>query len=293
MAWICNLSKSVYLLTLENHNGSAHKTERCGFLIFIGHAEINILDTLKTYPEDRNLLKDRVILVTGAGQGLGRTAALTFAEHGATIILHGRKTEKLEQVYDEIEMLGKAAAIILPLDFEQATEDNIAELAEAIASQIGRLDGILHNVAWTSGPMPLEFHTLAHWQTTMQINLLIPAMLNRACFPLLKAAPDASVIMTGDTHGHVPAAYWGAFAVAKAGVEALVRIQSEEWELYPNVRINTLIPGAVNTPQRTKTHPGSNNRLLPKPADLMKTYLYLMGPNSGGVTGKTFNCQKD
>lgn len=251
------------------------------------------MDTLKTYPDDRNLLADRVILVTGAGQGIGRTAALIFAKYGATVILHGRKTEKLEQVYDEIEALGRASAIILPFDFEQATETGIAELAEAIASQIGRLDGILHNVAWTSGPMPLEFHTLEHWQTTMQVNLLIPAMLTRACFPLLKAAPDASVIMTGDTHGQVPAAYWGAFAVAKAGVEALVKIQSDEWEIYPNLRINALIPGAVDTPQRTKTHPGSNNRLLPKPADLMETYLFLMGPNSTEVTGKTFNCQKD
>lgn len=262
-------------------------------LIFIGRTEINILNTLETYSDDRNLLADRVILVTGAGQGIGRTAAITFAEYGATVILHGRRTEKLEQVYDEIEALGKASAIILPLDFEQATEANITELAEAISLQIGRLDGILHNVAWTSGPMPLEFHTLAHWQTTMQVNLLIPAALNRACFPLLKIAPDASVIMTGDTHGQKPAAYWGAFAVAKAGVEALVKIQSEEWEIYPNLRINTLIPGAVDTPQRTQTHPGSNNRLLPKPADLMKTYLFLMGPNSVGITGKTFNCQED
>ncbi|MXS86248.1 SDR family NAD(P)-dependent oxidoreductase [Nitrosomonas sp. HPC101] len=239
------------------------------------------------------MLADRVILVTGAGQGIGRTAALTFAEYGATVILHGRKAGKLERVYDEIEALGKASAIILPFDFEQVTEADITKLTEAIHSQIGQLDGILHNVAWINGPMPLEFHTLEHWQTTLQVNLLIPALLTRACFPLLKAASDASVIMTGDTHGQVPAAYWGAFAVAKAGISALVRIQAEEWEIYPNLRINALIPGAVDTPQRTKTHPGNNNRLLPKPEDLMETYLFLMGPNSRGVTGKTFNCQKE
>ncbi|MBE7527489.1 MAG: SDR family oxidoreductase [Burkholderiales bacterium] len=261
------------------------------FLVLIGCSEINILNTLKV-PDDRNLLADRVILVTGAGQGIGRAAALAYTERGATVILHGRKTEKLEQVYDEIEALGRASAIILPFDFEQATEANIAELADAIASQFGRLDGILHNAAWTYGPMPLEFHALEHWRTIMQVNLVIPAMLTRACLPLLKVSPDASVIMTGDTHGHTPAAYWGAFAVAKAGVEVLVKIQAEEWEIYPNLRINALIPGAVDAPQRTKTHPGSNNRILPKPADLMKPYLFLMGPNSVGITGKTFDCQK-
>lgn len=247
---------------------------------------------MKTCADDRNLLADRVILVTGAGQGIGRAAALAYAEQGATVILHGRKTEKLEQVYDEIEVLGRNSAIILPFDYEQATEAGIAELVEAIASQLGRLDGILHNAAWTYGPMPLVFHTSAHWQTIMQVNLLIPAMLTRACFPLLSASPDASVIMTGDTHGQTPAAYWGAFAVAKAGVEVLVKIQAEEWEIYPNLRINALIPGAVDTPQRTKTHPGGNNRILPKPADLMETYLFLMGPDSAGITGKTFDCQK-
>jgi len=251
------------------------------------------LDTLKTYSGGRNLLADRVILVTGAGQGIGRAAALAYAEHGATVILHGRKTGKLEQVYDEIEALGKASAVILPFDYEQATEATVAELTEAIASQLGRLDGILHNAAWTYGPMPLAFHTSEHWQTIMAVNLLVPAMLTRACFPLLNASPDASVIMTGDTHGQAPAAYWGAFAVAKAGVEVLVKIQAGEWEMYPNLRVNALIPGAVDTPQRTKTHPGSNNRLLPKPADLMETYLFLMGPDSVGITGKTFSGQKE
>lgn len=251
------------------------------------------LDTLKTYLAGQDLLKDRVILVTGAGQGIGRTAALTYAKHGATVILHGRKVKKLERVYDEIEALGREPAIILPFDLEQATDASITALAEAITSQVGRLDGILHNAVWTYGAMPLVFHTFEHWKTIMQVNLLAPAALTRICLPLLQASPDASIIMTGDTHGRVPAAYWGAFAIAKAGVEALVKIQSEEWEMYPNLRINALIPGPVDSPQRIKTHPGGNNRLLPQPVDLMKTYLYLMGPDSTGVTGQTFFCQEE
>lgn len=249
------------------------------------------MDIQKTYQAGQNLLEGRVILVTGAGQGIGRTAAITYASHGATVILHGRRVEKLERVYDEIEALGKASAIILPFDFEKAVDADIAALAEAIASEMGRLDGILHNAAWTYGAMPLAYHKLEHWQTIMQVNLMVPAALTQACLPLLKVSPDASVIMTGDTHGQAPAAYWGAFAVAKSGIEVLVRIQSEEWEMFPNLRINALIPGAVNTPQRTKTHPGSNNRALCQPEDLMQTYLYLMGPDSRGLSGKTLLCQ--
>ena len=233
-----------------------------------------------------------MILITGAGQGLGRAAAIAYAKHGATVILHGRKVEKLESVYDEIETIGRASAIILTFDLAEITDEGAAAVADAIASQFNRLDGILHNAAWTYGAMPLAQHKFEQWQSLMQVNLLAPVALTRACLPLLLDAPDASVIMTSETHGHSPKAYWGGFAVAKAGVEALVKIQSGEWELYPNLRINALIPGPVNSPQRIKTHPGSDNRRLPHPADLMQTYLFLMGSDSAKISGKTFTCQE-
>ncbi|MDP1558792.1 MAG: YciK family oxidoreductase [Nitrosomonas sp.] len=247
----------------------------------------------KNYSITEDLLKDRVILVTGAGQGMGRVAALTYATYGATVILHGRKVDKLECVYDEIETLGKAQAAIHPLDFEKSTEKDFAIMAQAITQQLGRLDGILHNAAFLFGVSPLEIQTLEQWQAMMQVNLLAPFALTRACLPLLKCSSDACVIMTSDTHGHNPTAYWGGFAVAKAGVEALVKIQAEEWEIMPNLRINTVIPGPVNTPQRAKTHPGEVKHSLTQPEDLMSTYLYLMGPDSIGINGQTIFCQGD
>lgn len=249
------------------------------------------MSNLTKYQAPKDLLKDRVILITGAGQGMGRAAALTYAAHGATVILHGRKVEKLESVYDEIEALGGAQAAIFPLDLEKATDQDFAELTQSIKLHLGRLDGILHNAAMVFGLTPLANQTLEQWLTMLRVNLAAPFSLTRACLPLLKMAPDASVIMTSDIHGHVPVAYWGCFAVAKAGVEALVKIQAQEWEILPSLRINTLIPGPAHTPQRTKTHPGEAKHSLPQPQDLMARYLYLIGPDSKGISGETFFCQ--
>ncbi|PSJ16284.1 YciK family oxidoreductase [Nitrosomonas supralitoralis] len=248
------------------------------------------MDKLKNYSAPKDLLKDRVILVTGAGQGLGRTAALSYANHGATVILHGRKVRKLESVYDEIESIGKEQALIFPLDLERAEEKDYFTLAHAIAQQLGRLDGILHNATYLLGLSPLEQQTIEQWRIMLQVNLIAPFALTNACLPLLKASTDASVIMTSSTHGHNPSAYWGSFAVAKAGLEALVKIQADEWDQMSNLRVNTVIPGLVNSPQRVITHPGEIKQKLRQPEDLMSMYLFLMGADSKGISGQTIYC---
>jgi NAD(P)-dependent dehydrogenase (short-subunit alcohol dehydrogenase family) len=253
-------------------------------------SEAPAIPDLTDYRPARDLLRDRVILVTGAGQGLGRAAALAFAAHGATVILHGRNIERLEQVYDDIEQAGGMQPAIFPLDLENAESSDFEALAQSIKLQLGRLDGILHNAALLVGLSPLSNQTLEQWQALLRVNLISPFALTRACFPLLKASADASVIMTSDTHGHAPTAYWGAFAIAKAGVEALVKIQAQEWEVIPHLRINTLIPGPVRSPQRARTHPGEEKLALPDPRDLIASYLYLIGPDSRTISGRTVFC---
>ena len=246
---------------------------------------------MRDYQAPADILKNRVILVTGAGQGLGRAAALAFAKHGATVILHGRKVNKLEAVYDEIEKAAYPRPVIFPLDFETASGKDFEALAQAIKSQLGRLDGILHSAAHLNGLSPLAQQTLEQWLKVLRVNLAAPFALNRACLSLLKAAADASVIVTCETHGHKPKAYWGGFAVAKNALEAYLKIQAEEWEMLPSLRINGVIPGPVASPQRAKTHPGEIKKKLPKPENLMPLYLYLMGPASKGISGRIIDCQ--
>ncbi|MBI2312148.1 MAG: YciK family oxidoreductase [Betaproteobacteria bacterium] len=246
---------------------------------------------MKNYKAAPDLLKGRVVLVTGAGQGIGRIAALTYAAHGATVVLHGRKVKKLEKVYDEIEVAKGPQPAIIPLDLEKAEEKDFEGLAGAVETQLGRLDGILHNAAFGYTPSPLESQTLEQWLAWTRVDLLAPFALTRACLPLLKKSPDASVLMTSETHGHSPAAYWGGLAVVKSGIETLVKVASQEWEMYGNLRMNAVIPGPVQSPQRTRTHPGEAKSNLPRPEDLMPVYLYLMGPDSKGVSGQIIDCQ--
>jgi NAD(P)-dependent dehydrogenase (short-subunit alcohol dehydrogenase family) len=244
----------------------------------------------RTYTAPQDLLRGRAILVTGATRGIGRTAALAFARHGATVVLHGRDQAALESVYDEIEANGHAQPAAVPLDLLNATVRDYDALAYAIESRIGRLDGILHNASHLEKLSALEHQTIEEWTGTLRVNLVAPAALNQACTRLLRASTDASVVFTSETHGHAPAAFWGAYGVSKAGLEALMKIQAAEWSDAPNLRANAVVPGPVASPSRAKTHPGELAASMRDPEALMPLYLYLMGSDSRGVTGKLIEC---
>jgi NAD(P)-dependent dehydrogenase (short-subunit alcohol dehydrogenase family) len=247
---------------------------------------------INDYHAPADLLKDHVIIVTGAGQGLGRMAALQYAAHGATVIMIGRKVTKLEAVYDEILAAKYPQPAIFPLDLEKASDAEFDAMALGVKKQYGRLDGILHSASTVPTLTPLANQKLELWMTALRVNLAAPFALTKACLPLLKHAPDASVIFTSETHGHTPAAYWGGFAVAKAGLETLTKIWTEECEVFPNIRMNTFIPGPVASPQRSATHPGEVKSSMRTPESLAPYYLYLMGRNGRALKGQIISVAK-
>lgn len=244
------------------------------------------------YQPPHHHLQDRVILVTGTGQGIGKAAALAFAAQGATVILLGRKVKKLEDVYDTIVAAGGPQPLIFPMNLEKAGEEDFKGLAEGIYQQLGRLDGILHNASRFDNLSPLEIQTSEQFTGMLQTNLIAPFALTKACLPLLKRAPDASIIVTSTTAAHHPAAYWGAHAISNSAAETLVKIWAQEMETFPNMRINAIVPGAVQCPQRKLSHPGELHTNLPQPEAIMPLYLYLMGHDSAGISGQTFEAQK-
>lgn len=246
---------------------------------------------MKDYFPRPDLLAERVILVTGASSGLGRAASLAYARHGATVALLARNAANLEAVYDEIVAAGGPEPAMFPYDLGAADDRSLETLAGTIAHHLKRLDGVLHSAHQFYSLTPLELQTLEQWQTLMRVNLIAPFALTRACLPLLKQAPDASVVFTGETHGHRPGAYWGGYAVAKSGLETLTRIWADELDSIPNLRVNTLIPGQVATTLRARTHPGLAPETLTRIDTLIPWYLYLLGEDSRAVRGQIIECQ--
>src|SRR5689334_22577623 len=166
-------------------------------------------------------LSQRVVLITGATGGLGHSLALACAAQGATVVLHARVVRKLEALYDEIVAAGHPQPTILPLDLASAGSDDFGNLASALRAQLGRLDGIVHAAVTLGSLGPLEHQAFDAWLKVLRVDLVAAMAITRATMPLLAAAPDASVVFTLDSRGHAPRAYWGAYAAAKAGLEAL------------------------------------------------------------------------
>lgn len=246
---------------------------------------------MQHYQPAANLLQGRVILVTGASAGIGRAAARTFAAHGATVILHGRTLAKLEALYDEIENAGSPQPAIVPQELSTATPADYQHLADTIEREFGRLDGILHNAAVLGDITPLEMYDPDTWDFVMNINLRAPFLLTQALLPLLKQSPDASVVFTTSSVGRRARAFWGAYAVSKAGVENLSLMLADELRNISNIRVNCINPGATRTGMRASAYPGENPMTLKPPEDLMPLYLYLMGPDSKGTSGESLNAQ--
>lgn len=243
------------------------------------------------YKAPENLLQDRIILVTGAGAGIGRAAAHAYAAQGATVILVGRTLEKLEQVYDEIEAAGHPQPAIVPLNLESATEHEYLELANTLEQEFGRLDGLLHNASLLGLRTPIESYDPVVWNQVMQVNVTAGFMLTQALIPLLSQSEDASIIFTTSSVGRTGKAFWGAYGVSKFATEGLAQILAQELENTTHIRVNCINPGATRTQMRASAYPAENPETNPTPEQIMPLYLYLMGPDSKTVNGQSLDAQ--
>ncbi len=237
------------------------------------------------YTAPADAFRGRVILVTGAAQGLGEVASRALAAQGATVILLDRNEKKLGKVYDAIEAAGGPQPAEVPLDFASAGEVEFGRLAVLIDREFGRLDGILHAANGFTHLSPLANQKLDEWMEMFRVNVAAPFALTRALFPLLAQAPDAAVLVLGETHALAPKAFWGGYSVSKAGQKNWVEIAADEWDGQKNLRINLLVPGPIQSPFRLATHPAESKDSLPPAESLIPALLYWLGPASRGSSG--------
>ena len=236
-------------------------------------------------------LTDQVILITGAGGGLGGTAALALAKEGAHIILLDKSIPKLETIYDAIIAAGAPEPTLYPFDLAGASEVQYEELAVTIDKTYGSLQGLLHSAVELSAYTPIEIHETKDWGHTLNVNLNAAFMLSRVLLPVLQKSEHASIVFTSDSTARTPKAYSGAYGVSKIALEGFSKILAEELEAAQKIRVNTLIPGPVNSPLRKKLFPAEDKSLLPAMDSLNKIYNYLFSSKSLGVTGQTIDAQ--
>ncbi|NNH34481.1 YciK family oxidoreductase [Acinetobacter terrestris] len=237
-----------------------------------------------------DLLKDRIILITGAGDGIGRAAAISYALHGATVVLHGRTLNKLEVIYDEIESLGAPQPAILPLQLSSASPRDYELLVDTLDKQFGRLDGILHNAGILGERTELAHYPVDVWDDVMAVNLRAPFLLTQELLPLLHKSEHASVVFASSGVGREARERWGAYSVSKIAIEAVNQIFAKE-NVYPNVRFNCINPGATRTAMRAKAYPDEDPITLATPEMIMPAYLYLMGDESLHLNGQSIDAQ--
>ena len=246
------------------------------------------MNPISMYNPSPYLLKKKIILVTGAGDGIGKHAAKTYASLGATVLLMGQTVSKLEMVYDEIIRRNCPEPAILPIDLGIIKTENLSEISNQIFASYGRLDSLVHNAAVLGTRVPVEYSDTSEWERVMQVNFSGAVLLTRALLPLLRKSSAASLVFTSSSVGKKPRAYWGAYCVSKYAIEGFALLLADELKNTSKIRVNIVNPGATRTKMRAAAYPNEDPLTLKTPEDLMKLYVYLVDPNNLDH-GLTFN----
>ena len=242
-----------------------------------------------SYTPATDALKDRVILVTGAGAGIGRAVAIECAHRGATVVLLGRTQAKLESTYDAIEALDVPRPAILALDLGASTVAEFVGVAESLHAEYGRLDGLAHVAGVLGVRTPLDHYDAKVWTQVLAVNLTAPFLLTQALLPLLRKGRTPSVVFASSSVGRKGRAFWGGYAVSKFGLEGLMQVWADECDGGSTpVRMNSLNPGPVRTQMRLEAYPGEDRDKLALPEAIAPAFVYLLSDAAAGVTGRAF-----
>lgn len=245
----------------------------------------------RSYEYAGDVLRDRIILITGATDGIGKALAVHAANLGAQVILHGRNVEKLEKVYDTLDAIeGAPRPSIAVLDLASANSESYISLASSVEQEFGRLDGLVLNAGILGERYSIEQYDAVLWQRVMHVNVTAAFALTQVLLPMLQKSDDPSVIYTSSGVGRTGKAFWGAYAVSKFATEGLSQVLADEHR-QGKLRANCVNPGPTRTGMRLAAYPAEDRGKLKGPEDVLAPYIYLLGPDSKGTTGQSFDAQ--
>lgn len=243
-------------------------------------------------------MSGRVVLLSGAGRGIGAASALAVAEAGADIAVLARSVDQLEAVAAAARAMGRRA-IAIPTDANDADAVNAA--VARTAEELGRIDSVV-SVVGGSMPQPFMNTTDRDLRNAFENNVINGLRLVRACVPHLLAASDgrvgaASVVMVSSAIGHVVGRGYAAYGSAKAALDHAVELMAAD--LNPRIRVNAVAPGAILTEAleivaadptlKASIENATPLRRLGEPDDIAAAVLFLASDASSYVTGQILN----
>lgn len=249
----------------------------------------NPQDAARCYVPAAGSHAGRVILVTGASDGIGQALALALARQQATVALLGKTQRKLARTYDLIVAAGGPEPALLPFNLETAAAPEYDALATALDREFGRLDGLAHLAGLLGDLSPIDQYDVPTWCRVLHVNLTAAFITTRTLLPLLRRSTDASIVFTSSGVGRSGRAYWGAYAASKFGIEGLMQVLAHELAGTTRIRANSVNPGPTRTAMRRQAYPAEDAATLPEPAAILAPFLYLLGPASTGVNGLAFD----
>ena len=246
---------------------------------------------MNDFEPTKDCLKDKTILVTGTGSGIGKATAKTLSKFGAQLILLSKDTEKLESLHEEIIQQGFKEPLIHPMNFESAQEEEYLGVKEAIQDKFGKLDGLINNAGILGEKKPLGQYQYSIWKKVLNVNLDSAFLLTKTLLPLLNHSQLGSIVFTSSGVGKNGRAYWGAYAISKFATEGMMEVFADELENTTKIRVNCINPGAVRTKMREEAYPAEDPETNPLPREIMNLYVYLMSDASEGINGQSINAQ--
>ena len=230
--------------------------------------------------DTNNPLIEKNILITGASSGIGKSLAINLSKFGANVIMLSKNEKALDSVYDEIKEKYNTEPMIIKCDLTDLNEIKSQEITDIIGENYSRLDAIIHNAAILEKMSNIENYDLVTWEKVLKVNLTSAFILSKYLISLMKSALVTRIIFTTSSVGRNAKAFWGAYSVSKAGINALSEILSDELETISNMKVFNFDPKATQTSMRSLAFPAEDRGSQKKPDSLIEYYLWMLSEKS-------------